>query len=135
MGRVVTAAVVNRLPSMQGLDAAARRAIVADAERVFARVQAQPWVDETELRAWGEANSLPPDRLNASLALLRDTGRVVLFGTPTPAVTDDLDAKTVPELQTIAAGLNIDGRSSMTKPELIAAIRAARALQESPPPT
>lgn len=133
MGRFLTAAAAAKLSSLQGLTPTARRERVADAERVFARVKDQPWVDETELRAWGEANSLPPDRLTNALALLRDTNRVVYFDTPTPATADELDALTVPELLPIAADLNIAGRSTMSKAELIAAIRAARALTATAP--
>jgi Zn-dependent oligopeptidase len=47
-------------------------------------------------------------------------------------MSQDLNALTKPELQELAADLDIEGRSSMNKPELVAAIAEA---QSAPPST
>ena len=50
---------------------------LADAADVSAYIAANPWVTETALRTWGENQDIGPDRMNAALAVLDASTKVV----------------------------------------------------------
>lgn len=75
-----TAKQADEIQALQGLDEEARDALLADASRVENYVARNRGIEEGDLREYGERNDLPPDRLNAALAFLTETGRLVKLG-------------------------------------------------------
>jgi hypothetical protein len=128
--RYLTDKQAQELESMRGLDPEARKQMADDAEVVYRWLESHKWGEEKDLRSHGEAIGIGPDRMNAALQLLVDTGRVTPVGeAPTPpdvGQPPDLDEMTEDELRQHAAALNIEGRSKLTnKKQLKAAIRKA----------
>jgi len=70
MARFVTDQTIAGLPVMQGLDETGRAEVVGDAAAVYAHVAANEWIDEAQLRRWGETVGVLPDRMNRALAFL-----------------------------------------------------------------
>lgn len=85
------------IPGLADLDPKDQRQVLADAGRVYTRVQRQPWITDTELREYGERNDLPPDRMNAALALLEQTNQLLPVedrpGHVTEAITEPAAAR------------------------------------------
>lgn len=75
--RYITDTHAAEIPALASLDDAGRQEILADADRVHAYIARNAWIGDADLRAYGERNGLPPDRLTAALALLDQTGRVI----------------------------------------------------------
>lgn len=63
------------IPSLHGQDSTTIAQRVADAGRVLTYIRRNPWIDHDTLARYGERN-LDPDRLNAAIALLGETGRL-----------------------------------------------------------
>lgn len=80
MPSYLTAKQVTEIQTLQGLDEAARTELLADATRVERYVARNRFIEEEDLRQYGERNDLPPDRLNAALGFLTETGRLVKLG-------------------------------------------------------
>lgn len=132
------------LPALADADDAARGRIIDAAETVYRYVRRNEWVDEDKLRTWGEKHDIDPDTMNGALEVLQASGR--LFGadaaadTPAPApVVEDPDAPVAPvavperlrealgaldkpALDKAASQLDVPGRSSLRKEELVDAI-------------
>lgn len=70
---------LQEIPGLAELDDAGKLQALQDAERIYRHVRRNEFIDETELRAYGERNDLNPDRLNVALGLLQDTGRLMLI--------------------------------------------------------
>jgi hypothetical protein len=85
--RFITADTLEGIESIKALSEEDRATVLVDAERVRKYVQRHPWIEEEELRRYGERNDLPPDRLNAALAFAIEAGQLVGIG-PTPDVDD-----------------------------------------------
>jgi hypothetical protein len=144
MARYITGDLAKQLAAAQGLTIEQMKPAVKDASDVFRFVQENPWVAEDQLRLWGEAQADPigPDRMNAALGLLRTVGHLVAFDdspllpTPPPPVEpvgpEELQRNPAlvalvelipkPALAAEAKRLDVDGRSSMDKPQLAAAV-------------
>ena len=76
--RYLTDTQADQLPSLQDLDDAARAQVLTDAGVVYAYAnRARGTLTDSKLRGWGEKNDLGPDRMNAALAFLQDTGRLL----------------------------------------------------------
>lgn len=111
--------------------------IVADANAVYEYVHRQPGASEENLRKWGEAHEIGPDRMNAALDLLRNARRIFELREfdPTEALAARVAERaapgipaehlTVAELQKVAGRLKLDVAKSATKDELVAALAAA----------
>lgn len=83
----VTDTELARLPALENLDTQGRDQALTDAGRVYRYVGRNEWLTEDELRAYGERNDLPPDRLNRALTLLADAGKIATTGTtPAPVI-------------------------------------------------
>jgi hypothetical protein len=82
---------------MKGLTKEQRVQVVQDAGRVRAYVQRNPWIGQKELAGYAERN-MTIDRLNAAVALLRETEQVYEMpdelppGVPPPEPQKEPDA-------------------------------------------
>lgn len=86
--RYITDQQASEIPALAELPDSDRQTILADAARVHTYVQRNAWISDEDLRLYGERNDLPPDRLNAALALLCDTGQLYRQEDRPGAVTD-----------------------------------------------
>lgn len=123
-------------PAVAELEPADRQQVLEDAGQVEGRVAQQPGVSDADLRSWAAEQGLETDRFNRALALLDQTGRVAqlpdLQLPPTPVALpppplgvvppDVVATLTLDQLQQLARDRNIEGRSSMNRPDLEAAL-------------
>lgn len=90
--RYLTAARAEQYESLQGIDNDQKAQILADANRVERHISRNDFIDDDQLRRYGERNDLPPDRINAALAFLTEAGRIVGLG-DTPSKPADQTRK------------------------------------------
>lgn len=86
--RYITDQQAAKIPALADLDPAGQALVLADAARVYTRVRRDEWITRDDLATYGEQNDLPPDRLNAALELLTQTGRLLAV-TDHPGQTTD----------------------------------------------
>lgn len=72
----VTDRQIEQIPTLKDLNPGQRLEALADAERIYRYVRRNEFIDETDLRAYGERNGLNPDRMNTALAILEATDRL-----------------------------------------------------------
>lgn len=82
MGLYTDAAVLAAFPSAKNLTGPQLAQAAADVVAVYDYANAQPGITEPSLRAWGEGQSITPDRMTVALGLLNDAGK--LFSLPDP---------------------------------------------------
>lgn len=137
MPRVMTDEQAAEYPSLAA--ATDRVQVLADAARLYAWVQAHPLATIARLRIRAQTDGLTAERTAAALAFLVESGQLVtvpdapIFEAIAPRAPRDLEEFKLDELQTLAALFEVPGRSSMTRDELIAALRAPRVIAEPPP--
>jgi hypothetical protein len=103
-----------------------------DAGAVLQLVDQRPWLPEADVRELAATRGITADRFAAAVALLQEAGEV--HALPDDGVTlalapdlpEILDTLTVDDLQDLGRIYEVDGRSSMTKPELIEALGTLR---------
>lgn len=100
------AAELSSLPT----DAADREQVLVDAGRVLLYVRRNEFISEDELRAYGERNDLGPDRMNAALAFLRETGQLLVLPEsrvlplpPEPVLSDPVPVSADPPVPSVPA--------------------------------
>lgn len=128
MPRLLTDTQAADYPTLAG--AVDRDELLADAGALYAWVHRHPFATEERLRARAEGDGITVDRANAALAFLREAGRLVTipdgglddFGPVT--IPRDLNEWTLDELQRLARLFDVEGRSSMSREELVVAIAA-----------
>lgn len=76
----ITRRTADKLPSLKDLNDQARAQLLTDADRIERHVRRNEFIDDAELRRYGERNDLPPDRLNPALAFLEQTGQLLKLG-------------------------------------------------------
>ena len=113
------------------------RQVVDDAGRVYSYVRRNEWLDEGELRRYGERNGIGPDRMNRALRLLRETGKLSLVpldaetaaqqGLRAPAVED----APLEEVRRRARELGVKDRSKLGEAALRQAVANAEAAAAS----
>lgn len=91
MPRYLTDQKVAEIPCLQPLDDAGRLQVLADANVVYVQVRANEFVTDTDLRAWGEQNSLDPDRMNLALAFLDQTDQLTSIPDDPPPIVPPPD--------------------------------------------
>jgi len=104
----VTDTELGRFPTLEALDPAQRDQALADASRVHRYIARNEWIAEEDLRAYGERNDLPPDRLNTALSLLADTGKIATFGAPPPPVIAEVPKIPEPAVEEQAPEPDVD---------------------------
>lgn len=105
-----------------------REQLLADAGALYSWVDRHPFATENRLRARAEADGIGADRANAALAFLREVGRLVavpeeeLLESLALTIPRDIREWTLDELQRLAKLLDVPGRSSLNRDELVTAI-------------
>lgn len=99
----LTAARAAQYRSLQGIDEGQKAQILGDANRVERHVAHNDFIDDDDLRRWGEAHDLPPDRINAALRFLTEADRIVGLVDSTPPATRPVTPAEDREQQTTAA--------------------------------
>jgi hypothetical protein len=77
MTRYISDEYVETVPELANIPREDLPGVLADAERVYKYVKQNEHITETDLRAYGERNDIPPDRMNQVLPVLTQTGRLV----------------------------------------------------------
>lgn len=76
------ASILDVFPAAATLTAAEIAETVQDITALYHQVAANPGISDADLRAWGEKQSIHPDRMTRALRLLQDSGK--LFALPDP---------------------------------------------------
>lgn len=93
MPRLITAATIDELPALQGLEHADRQHVLHDAERLYGYVRRTETrgttlgTGEDDLRKWAEGEGLGVDRVNAALDVLQALDRVYRVASATEQET------------------------------------------------
>lgn len=126
--------------SLGDLPPADRRLALEDAGLVYDYVARNPGIGNGKLREWATGAGIPPVRFNAAVGFLREQNRLASVDTPGQYDDEPLVDPVVPlselvvdELQGLAGRLDVEGRSSMNKDQLIEAIDEVRRDPEPEP--
>jgi hypothetical protein len=122
------AAAQEQLAQARELADEAAEAARSAAEEAHRRARAMTERAEAQSRA-AEARAAEADQARGSVT---DETAAFVRRTEEAPVVDDLSDKTKPELLDLAASLDLDGRSSLTKDELVTAIRRASSNRRAP---
>lgn len=132
--RWVTDVKVKEIASALDVDVGNVEQGLEDGETVWSYIREHEWLAETDLRQWGEAQGIGPDRMNIALDVLSSSKRARRLNISEPvavfAAGDDtpggLHGFSKEELVEIAAVRDIKGRTKMSKEELIRVLEETR---------